>query len=255
MKVTTTGEGPWYSVILKTGYKKVLVIGDSVTWLDGRTGTKFDGTMKGFQATIRKAGFLVDSMGYSGRPYAEYTGQAESETDEETFEDSIYKRIVTDQANVSGYDFIILFGGHNDIRLNSENPTWCPLGTAPTTYEQMRQTFDSTTFYGALSAIIKYCRDNNPTAQIIQWTVTQTESATRPYLKTKEYRDAEIAMSLFWDIPYVDMFSVLNFTPFVNYKSDSDTGSTGFHYDSSHPNYIGMERVGNIGLKALKMYD
>ena len=134
--------------------KKILAIGDSLTWLDGRSNNS--GGMprfSGWQRQLRLAGYDVISAGFSGNPYATGLDIVNG------VDYSIYKEIVTNAYDVSGYDMVILFGGTNDVLYNGA------LGDRPTDYSN--RTFDASKFNGALGAIISYIRTNNTTARIL----------------------------------------------------------------------------------------
>ena len=115
--------------------KSVLCIGDSITYLDGRHTYNNATLFYGWQKKLSLAGYDVQSAGYSGYTYAVVDGHG-----------SIYTQIVTNEYDVSGYDYIILFGGTNDVIYD------VPLGTRTSVYTTT--TFDPATFNGALSGII-----------------------------------------------------------------------------------------------------
>ena len=212
--------------VAKITNKKVLCIGDSVTWLDGR-GT-YGGTTKllGYQNVLRKAGFEVWSAGFSGYPYAE--GVHESET--ESLKYSIYNEIVNKNYDVSGYDIIVLAGGLNDMLYNT------PLGTRETVYTN--RTFDSGTFNGAISGIISYIRTNNPTAKIVICTATKSEAVTRVFTRAISYINEIDYNATFWSAKLCNIFRDMNVQP-------SYDGFDTYFYDATHPNNAGMELVGN----------
>ena len=215
--------------------KKILAIGDSLTWLDGRSNNY--GSMprfSGWQRQLRLAGYDVISAGYSGNPYATGLDVVDG------VDYSIYKEIVTKAYDVSGYDMIILFGGTNDVLYNGA------LGDRPTDYSN--RTFDASKFNGALGAIISYIRTNNTTARILLASFPKSEAASRVYPNAKS-RVEEIEYNAdFWSCKYVNVWADLNVQPTYD-------GFDQFFYDATHANFLGMERIGQIMLNAVKAYE
>ncbi len=209
---------------------KVLAIGDSITWLDGRQNYGGMAYFTGWQRQLRLEGYDVVSAGYSGNPYA--TGlDIDSDVDY-----SIYKEIVTNQYNVSGFSTIILFGGTNDVLYDG------PVGDRPTTYSN--RTFDPSTFNGALGGIIDYIRTNNPTARIFLASFPKSEAVKRTYEEARTRVDEIEYNADFWSCTYINVWADLNVQP-------SYDAFDLFFYDSTHPNYEGMVRIGKIMLNRL----
>lgn len=214
--------------------KKILAIGDSLTWLDGRSNNY--GSMPrftGWQRQLRLAGYDVISAGFSGNPYATGLDIVDG------VDYSIYKEIVTKAYDVSGYDMVILFGGTNDVLYNGA------LGDRPTDYSN--RTFDASKFNGALGAIISYIRTNNTTARILLASFPKSEAVTRSYSNAKS-RVSEIEYNAdFWSCRYVNVWADMNVQPTYD-------GFDHFFYDATHANFLGMERIGQIMLNAVKVY-
>ena len=214
--------------------KKILAIGDSLTWLDGRSNNY--GSMprfSGWQRQLRLAGYDVISAGFSGNPYATGLDVVDG------VDYSIYKEIVTNAYSVSGYDIVILFGGTNDVLYNGA------LGDRPTDYSN--RTFDASKFNGALGAIISYIRTNNTTALILLASFPKSEAASRVYPNAKSRVDEIEYNADFWSCKYVNIWADLNVQPTYN-------GFDHFFYDATHANFLGMERIGQIMLNAVKTY-
>ena len=215
--------------------KKILAIGDSLTWLDGRS-NNYGGMPRfsGWQRQLRLAGYDVISAGYSGNPYATGLDIVDG------VDYSIYKEIVTNAYPVSGYDMVILFGGTNDVLYNGA------LGDRPTDYSN--RTFDASKFNGALGAIISYIRTNNTTAQILLASFPKSEAVTRAYSNARS-RVSEIEYNAdFWSCKYVNVWADLNVQPTYD-------GFDQFFYDATHANFLGMERIGRIMLNAINAYE
>jgi lysophospholipase L1-like esterase len=214
--------------------KKILAIGDSLTWLDGRNGS-YGGMsyFSGWQRQLRLAGHDVISAGFSGYPYATGLDVVDG------VDHSIYKEIVTNAYDVSGYDMVILFGGTNDVLYNGA------LGDRPTDYSN--RTFDASKFNGALGAIISYIRTNNTTARILLASFPKSEAATRSYPNARS-RVSEIEYNAdFWSCKYINVWEDLNVQPTYD-------GFDQFFYDTTHANFLGMERIGQIMLNAVNTY-
>jgi len=227
--------GNMSDVLFRVTKGKVLCIGDSITYLDGRTNTSYDGAslFLGYQKVLSKAGFEVVSAGFSGYTYA--TGVYTSGGTEI----SIYNEIVTNQYDVSGYEYIVLAGGTND------DLHGVPVGTIPDEYDDYD--YDTTTMLGALAGIIKYIRDNNETCKIILCTMPKSNNTTRKFSESKLYAEGLRQMSLFASCCLCDLYINMNVQPFSEGWSD-------YFYDGTHPNKAGMERLGKLVLNAINTY-
>lgn len=214
--------------------KKILAIGDSLTWLDGRNGSYGGMTwFSGWQRQLRLAGHDVISAGFSGYPYATGLDVVDG------VDYSIYKEIVTNAYDVSGYDMVILFGGTNDVLYNGA------LGERPTDYSN--RTFDVSKFNGALGAIISYIRMNNTTARILLASFPKSEAVTRVYPNARS-RVSEIEYNAdFWSCKYINVWEEMNVQPTYD-------GFDQYFYDTTHANFLGMERIGRIMLNAVNVY-
>ena len=230
---TTGVDNHMSDYICKVTKSKVLAIGDSLTWLDGKANYGNAEVFVGWQKQLRMNGYDVVTLGYSGYPYTEGIDVVEDVSY------SIYKEIVTNQATVSGYDFIILFGGTNDVLYNATK------GSRPTVYAN--RVFNSETFNGALGGIISYIRQNNSTAKIMLLSFPKSQATARvftdayPFVQEIEYN------AKFWSCKYVDIFEKMNVQP-------SYSGFSTFFYDDTHPNYLGMQRIGEIIVGEMNNY-
>lgn len=212
--------------------KKILAVGDSLTWLDGRSGS-YGGMsyFSGWQRQLRLAGHDVISAGFSGYPYATGLDIVDG------VDYSIYKEIVTKAYDVSGYDMVILFGGTNDVLYNGA------LGDRPTDYSN--RTFDASKFNGALGAIISYIRTNNTEAKIILASFPKSEAVSRVYKNARARVDEIEYNANFWSCKYVNVWGDMNVQPTYD-------GFDQFFYDATHANFFGMERIGKIMLSAVE---
>lgn len=218
--------------IARVDGERILAIGDSITWLDGRANYGEMAYFSGWQRKLRLAGHDTISAGFSGYPYATGLDVVDG------VDHSIYNEIVTKEYDVSGYDCIILFGGTNDVLYGGE------LGNRPTEYAN--RTFDSSKFNGALGAIISYIRTNNQTAKIILASFPKSEAVSRIFPNAKSRVDEIEYNAEFWSCYYNDIFRNMNVQPTYD---QFDT----FFYDSTHPNFSGMERIGELMLEAVNI--
>jgi lysophospholipase L1-like esterase len=219
--------------VARVDRKKILAIGDSLTWLDGRQNYGGMAYFSGWQRQLKLAGYDVINAGWSGYPYATGLDIVNN------VDYSIYKEIVTNTYDVSGYDIIILFGGTNDVLYNGA------LGGRPTDYSN--RTFDASTFNGALGAIISYIRTNNTTALILLASFPKSEAVERSYSNAKSRVDEIKYNADFWSCKYVDIWEDLNIQPTYD-EFDQ------YFYDSTHANFSGMEKIGKLMLNAVKSY-
>ena len=215
-----------YAKISKS--EKILVIGDSITWLDGATGN-FDGSTRflGYQKVLEKDGYEVNTAGYNGATYA--VGSV----------DSIYTGVVTNALDVSNYSIIVLMGGLNDILYS------IPLGEENTSYEPTNT--NAGTFNGALAGIITYIRAHNTTAKIILCSTLKSEASSRSYAATKPYNDAIKHAADLFGCYLLDISEDMNITPFTD-------NFDAYHYDNTHLNKQGMILLGELVKNAVEYY-
>lgn len=206
--------------------KRIACIGDSLTYLDGRE-INDQPRFMGYQAILRRCGAIVNSFGYSGRPYAQNTEG-----------NNIADVIVDGNTDLTNYDIIILFGGSNDVRLSTT------VGDANTSYDSKNT--DSATFIGAIGKLINYCREQNPNVEIFISTITPSTDASRGYDKITTYNNAIKETANFWNVPVIDTFQLVNWQPGGNLST--------FCYDSTHPNEKGMKRIGRIFANYINHY-
>lgn len=198
--------------------KKICVIGDSITYIDGRN---YGGSsrLEGWQTYLRLLGATVQTFAYNG--YA-YTENVEN--------NGIVKTIITNDIDFSGYDIAILFGGANDVRLS------VTVGTPNTDYASPDT--DTANFIGAIGALVEYLREDNPEMEIFICNTLPSQDSTRTYAKSVTYNTAIKGCSEFWQIPLIDLFSKINVHPTTNFVD--------YFYDNTHPNAKGCKRIGKI---------
>lgn len=198
--------------------KKIAAIGDSLTYIDGRS---YGGTsrLEGWQTYLRLLGATVQTFAYNGYAYAENLEN-----------NGIVKTIITNDVDFSGYDIAILFGGANDVRLS------VTVGTPNTDYDAPET--DTADFIGAIGALTEYLREENPNMEIFICTTLPSQDSTRTYAKSGTYNTAIKGCADFWQLPVIDLFTLVNVHPTTNF--------TDFFYDNTHPNAAGCKRIGKI---------
>ena len=233
-KTGISGNDHFSDYICKITKGKILAIGDSITWLDGKSNYGGMTAFSGWQRQLRLAGYDVRSAGYSGNPYATGLDIVDG------VDYSIYKEIVTKERDVTGYDYVIMFGGTNDVLYGGA------LGDRPTNYSN--RTFDASKFNGAIGAIISYIRTNNPVAKILIASFPKSEAVSRSYPDASSRVNEIENNAEFWSCRYINIFRDLNIQPTYDQFEL-------FFYDSTHPNYEGMQRIGKLMLKAVENYE
>ena len=205
---------------------KVLAIGDSLTWLNNRQG--YDGSNRfwGWQKTLERAGYQVTSAGYNGAAVAD-----------DGVNDSIYGEIVTNQFNVAGYDIVVIFAGTNDNLYN------IPVGTPLNTY--YKTSFNDAEFIDAYAGLLRYIRDNNEDCKIVVVTPAKSEAAVRNFNKAIPYVNAIRELADVYACEVCDLFKTMNVSP-------NTVGFAKYFYDNTHPNKLGMERIGKQILQAVE---
>lgn len=230
---TKTGVNDNYAEYVSkvTRPEKVLCIGDSVTWLDGRGTYGGSSHLMGYQRILRQNGYDVRTAGYSGYPYAEEVH------DQGDVKYSIHNEIVGKQYDLSDYDIIVLVGGLNDISLSS------PLGDRCTTYQP--SSLNVGTLNGSLSSIIQYIRATNDHVKIVLCTTLKSQDSSRTWVKSHALNDEIKYNGELWSCYLADVFENFNVQPFTDQFGDN-------FYDLTHPNWNGMGRLGKIILKAVQ---
>ena len=198
--------------------KTVAAIGDSITWIDGRNNDGTQRYLMGYQGYMRLCGANVRNYGYSGYTY--------SVNDQRN---SIVGQIV-DKIDMSDVDIAVLVGGTNDLAVSAS------IGEENTDYSHPN--VDDTTMIGAIGKLVTYLRAENPKMELFLCTLLPSQDGSRSYAKMKQYNDAIKHCGEFWNIPVIDLYSLMNVHPTSNFST--------FFYDGTHPNHVGTERMGKI---------
>lgn len=198
---------------------KILTIGDSITWLDGKD---YAGSHHiGYQEVLRQAGAIITNTGHSGATYRKYKAEISNQE-----HGSIHDDIVGANYDVSSFDVITLFGMTNDVAR----------GWVPGTFGSINDSsFDLYTSIGALRSLVEYLRTKNPTAKIILFTPIRSTAASRPDDKMKEAADAIINIANEYGLPWVDLYRTSGIG-----KGTFDI----YLYDGTHPTNEGFKMLG-----------
>lgn len=190
--------------------KRILCIGDSITYLDGKYGNGDGSPFVGWQAELRKRGAMVDTFAWSGAILGHTTEPATI----------IYSHITYSVDNglldVSDYDIVVIFAGTNDV--------YCKIG----------RDYFSANIHNTIDLIRGY----NPTAQIYMVNIMPSfNDKDRALADIEAYNGTLEATAAGLNVPTIDMYGELG----VNLYTSGI-----FFYDSVHPNSRGMKRVGRI---------
>lgn len=210
----------------------VLTIGDSVTWLDGKT-VSGQGVITGYQEKIRKCGATVLNHGNSGATYRKYTEQSNMNHGS-LYDDIVENKLLDTQIDKA--DVITLFGGLNDVGRG------LILGSFGSIDDS---TFDPTTTIGALRGIIEYIQTKKPTVKIVLMTPLQSR-VSHTYEDKKAISDAIIKIG--------DEYGIYTSDIWRNGGFGKMTIPT-FTYDNIHPNNTGMAHLGDLFVSEIKHVD
>lgn len=132
-------------------------------------------------------------------------------------------------------EVVYIAAGTNDL---TQNVALGSIGTVAQTQ------FDRNTFYGAYRSTIEYILASNPRVKLVLATPIQrnansysVETANGNGLKLGDYRNAILALGVFYGAPVVDMYAVSGIT--------GRTLAT-FTGDGLHPNDAGFDRMASI---------
>lgn len=191
--------------------KKIITFGDSITWQDRQTinGVK----LKGYQSYIREAGAEVINEGVGNMSFAKNKKAGAEEL-------YLYKKIVIERYDLTGVDIVTIACGTNDVGFGVNLGEVGAINSI---------TFDTTTSFGALRAILEYIRSNFPTVNIYLMTPLQNNKLDNMQ-KCQELADGIITIGGFYGVPVLDLFRYSGLSKFT-----FDT----YTRDGLHPNNAG----------------
>lgn len=210
--------------------KRLVTLGDSITWQDAKTYSYNGLVARGYQTIIKeKLGFLeVLNMGVSGRPMANGTANG------------VGTNTTGKTVTYTTYDLTTIAAGTNDFKLNVQLGTLGAIGDT---------TFDTNTFYGAYRDLIEYILTQKPTQKIILFTPLQRDNggytvntSNTAGHKLIDYVNAIKAVGQMYSLPVVDMYAESGIT-----KLNLAT----YTWDGLHPNDAGYARMAELAIGAL----
>ncbi len=214
--------------------KRVLVIGDSVSYMDGMSDQQGATRYQGWQKQLRKRGALVYTEAWSGYTYA--SGVV---SDGETV-GSIYEQVVTNGLNVADYDIVILAGGLNDTFYDSANKS-----ITLDNYTNLHEELPVSEMAGGLARIINYIRTNNQTAEIYLCGLIPSGAGGRPLNEAVKANGILQDVATAFCLPFIPLHNLMNTTPTYNHHGV-------FFDDYTHPNKVGQVRLGTVIAKFIE---
>ena len=211
--------------------KKILCIGDSITWLDGNTTPNYDNgntVVVGYQQSFRDFGAIVTNKGHSGATIRKYHSSDDIE------HGSLVDDIKNSSYDVSGYDIITIFAGTNDV---GRGLRIGELGN------ESDSNFDETTTIGALRSMIEYIKKNNPLCELYIITPLRSTLATRPYNSMESITEAIISVAKMYSLEVINLLHESGF---------NKTNMNAVTYDGLHPNNKGFNIIGTKLVKHIK---
>ena len=200
--------------------KRILCVGDSLTWLDGRSVAEANNTqLVGWQAELRKRGAIVDTTASSGATLAvDPTGSGAVCLCQQIVASYVTPEKYPDYT-LSGYDVVIVMGGTNDIRLGV---------SAGSKDENV-----SNDFYNCCLSII----DCNSEAKVFMGSPLFSKSEARPMATVFDFVES---MRQACQMKGASFINLCTDSGFNNGTIDDLT------YDGTHPNRLGMKQLGRV---------
>lgn len=175
--------------------------------------------------------------------------------------DNVYDIITTNRIGTdtplldSANDFVIVLVGTNDFTAHNTIGSLGDLRTSDSST-------NTNSFYGAARAIIEHVTEQCPNAVLIMCTPPARKTSadtlingevTKTYIinnvehtvTLRQYCDAMIDCCEHYGIPYIDLFSELNWNP---------KNITTYTVDGVHPNILGSKRIAKIIADKIKTY-
>lgn len=196
--------------------KRVLLIGDSITWLDGTTDPNRNNgeTVIGWQQSLRDLGATIINKAQSGHTYRKYVeGVSNLE------HGSLYDDIVEGVYNPTDIDMVLMVAGTNDVGRGLQ------LGTVGGT--------DPNNTLDAMCMIIEYLFSKNKELELYIVTPPfRQNSQSDMALLVPKLKD----VALYYNLPFYDNYHEGNI---------NNLNITTYLYDSVHPNNKGMALIGS----------
>ena len=198
--------------------KRVLAIGDSITWLDGQQGYDNTNAFKGWQDELRKRGAIVNTLAWSGLSLAD---------DMKEMNDGIATKL--NGCDIPLCDIGIIFGGSNDVRLGTNI-----VGV----YEYENYSATQSSVEGAIDCMYqKIYYSPSQQCKMFVCSLIPSCSETHSYENDKPYNDAIKNVCAILPVTYIDLWNVM---------AKPYSGDINGYYDGTHPNYKGMAQIGRV---------
>jgi lysophospholipase L1-like esterase len=173
--------------------KKLIALGDSITWQDGKS------YASGPQAGVTATGYLTLAKNFLG--LTSFANNAVSGAD--MVNSSTSSIMVKGMAiDYTLYDIVTILGGTNDYGHSRNLGTLLDVGS----------TFDELTFYGAYQKLIEYIMTSNPQIQVYLITpphrnYNYTEAVLNgKSLKLLDYVNAVKDIGALYSMPVIDLY-------------------------------------------------
>lgn len=205
--------------------KRVVCIGDSITWLDGQQGFDNTNAFKGWQDELRKRGAIVSTVAFSGSPVSNYYDET---TDAEV--DGIGTKIQSGEYDgiINPCDIGVIFVGSNDARLHS------PIMEL---YSYDGYSYDGWGVEDGLACIVQKLNSTSPKKIFVCSLIPSANDTVHTYDSDEPYNVAIEKMSRVLSTTFIDLWNVMP-KPDVNFSC--------WYYDDTHPNHKGMAQIGRV---------
>lgn len=204
--------------------KKILCIGDSMTYLDNKEIR--GGKIIGYQQAFRNEGAIVDSYGISGATFKQYSKEMSTREHGSLYDDLVLNK----KANIKDHDYITIFAGTNDISTNFIIGDHSTLDNPKTTL-------------GAFNLLLNYLKETT-NARIVVFSPIYTSN-----LKERPKEDME---KLVEEMRYVTHLNQIEFVDIYHHFEINHKTSEKYLYDKLHPNNEGMDLIGEEMVEVLK---
>lgn len=209
--------------------KAIATFGDSISWYDLHNYTNGDEQgirVKGYQSYMRDIGMMIDNQGISG-----YTMP------------QIYNEEVLPYTRFGVVDYVTIFSGANDSKNLVQVGEVADIGS----------TFDTTTYIGALQAIIEHILNINTQVKIVLFTPIKgwVYQSGKPPMTKREYVDAVKAVGKVYSLPVIDIYDTIGLNEITRDAMINDPEPPTNTQYSLHPSTYGYKRMADIILPQL----
>ncbi len=204
--------------------KKILSIGDSMTYLDNKSVSI--GKIIGYQQVFRRQGAIVDSYGVSGATYKQYTKDLSIRKHGSLYEDVAIRK----KANVKDHDYITVFAGTNDVSSNFIIGDFSSLDNPRTTL-------------GGFNLLLQYLKETTNAKIVVFSPIYTSDHEKRPQEDMEKLVSELAKVAQLNKVEFIDIYH--------NFEINEKT-SERYLYDKLHPNNQGMKVLGEKMLQTLE---